>query len=100
MKAKDTMTGWGQDLVRKWNESESGLEEVANLLEDDKEGGGDGEEAGAGGQHGPAVFFRHFCGGLRSGCVVGSFLIISLKSLSFLHPVHVGSGIWVGSVWL
>ena len=43
-----------------------------------EEGGeGDGEEAGAGRHHGPARFSR-------------TFLLLSLDSFSFFHPVNVG----------
>ena len=49
--------------------------------EDGEEGGeGDGEEAGAGRHHGPARFWFR------------AFLLLSLDSFSFLHPVNVGSG--------
>ena len=71
---------------------------VDSLKDDEEDGDADGDEAGAGGQLDPAVFSRHFCGGFRRGPILRAFLRISLKSLSFLHPVHVGSGIWVGSV--
>ena len=64
---------------------------MADLVEDDESGGGDGEEAGAGGQHGKVVF------GLGLRCSESSriiaILVISLKTLRFLRPVHVGSRI-------
>ena len=64
---------------------------MADLVEDDESGGGDGEEAGAGSQHGTVVFGL----GLRcSGSPrIIAILVISLKTLRFLRPVHVGSRI-------
>ena len=86
-----------EDCIKRKPNEGFGLEvEVVGLLKDDeKDGDADGDEAGAGGQHGSAVFSRHFCGGFRGGPIPWAFLWISLKSLSFLHSVHVGSGIWV-----
>ena len=84
-----------EDCIKRKPNEGFGLEvDVVDSLKDDEEDGdADGDEAGAGGQLGPAVFFRHFCGGFRGGPIFRTFLRISLKSLCFLHPVHVGSGI-------
>ena len=55
-----------------------------------KDDSGDGEEAGAGHQRGTVVFRLRF--GCGSGPRIIAFIIIGLKPLSFLCPVHVGSG--------
>ena len=74
----------------------------------EKDSRGDGEEAGAGGDCGDGqdgqeagAVGKHGTAGIRIWAGLGFYrfiralLIIRLKSLSFFHPVHVSSEIWV-----
>ena len=80
----------------------------------EKDGGGDGEDAGAGaggdggdGQDGQEAVAggKHSTAGIRIRAWFGFYrfiralLIIRLKSLSFFHPIHVSSEIWVHAMF-
>ena len=80
----------------------------------EKDGGGDGEDAGAGaggdggdGQDGEeaGVGGKHGTAGIRIWAWFGFYrftrtlLIICLKSLSFLRPIHVSSEIWIHAMF-